>query len=311
MSFTHRLIRYAATSALIFTTHLAMAEVTVDTKFGEVTVQDDAKRVVTLHEGALDVMSAIGVKVVGTVSTRGSETVSDYLADKQEGIHIVGSTRETNLEAVIKERPDVILAGHSLTKEQYSILSNIAPTVVSKWRFDEPDAWRKEALLYGTAVSQRDDVNTALQAVDARAADIKSRLVNTLPEAQRDVFIARWMPQGPMVMAKTLFAGSIVSQTGLSPKDGQLIQEGRPHSSILSLENLGVIDGDWLFLATLNNEGNDALNSAKQSSAFSRLQVVQQDHVATVDGQVWSSTSGPLAAQVILDDIERILDAHN
>lgn len=311
MSFTRRLMLCTAASAMAFTTQLALADVTVDTKYGEVTIKDDVERIVTLHEGALDVMSAIDVKVAGAVATRGSDTVSDYLADKQDGIRIVGSTRETNLEAVIKERPDVILAGYALSEEQYNVLSKIAPTVVSKWNFDEPNAWRKEARLYGAAVSHSEEVDAALKAVDERAADIKTNLVSQLPENQRDAFIARWMPQGPMIMAKTLFAGSIVAQAGFNTQDGDLIQEGRPHSSILSLENIGVIDEDWLFLATLNADGEEALNSAKQSEAFSRLNVVQEGHVATVDGQVWSSTSGPLAAQVILDDIERLVDAHN
>ncbi|MBM6551412.1 ABC transporter substrate-binding protein [Marinomonas ostreistagni] len=311
MSFTRRLMLFTATSAMALTTNLALADVTVDTKYGDVTVKDDVERIVTLHEGALDVMSAIDVKVAGSVATRGSETVSDYLADKQEGIRIVGSARETNLEAVIKERPDVILAGYALSEEQYKVLSKIAPTVVSKWNFDEPNAWRKEARLYGEAIGESEAVDAALSAVDERAAEIKTNLVSKLPSDQRNAFIARWMPQGPMIMAKDLFAGSVVAQAGFDTQDGDLIQEGRPHSSTLSLENIGVIDEDWLFLATLNADGEEALNSAKQSDAFARLNVVQQNHVATVDGQVWSSTSGPLAAQVILDDIERLVEANN
>lgn len=288
----------------------AFADVTVDTKYGSVTVKDNVKRIVTLHEGALDVMSSIDVPVAGSVATRGSDTVSDYLADKQLGIQIVGTARETNLEAVIKERPDVILASNALSKEQYDILSKIAPTIVPEWSFSTPDAWRNEARLFGKAVGHSADVERALNAVDKRAATLKKRVEQQVPADQRQVFVTRWMPQGPMIMSKDLFTGSLLRSTGFEPQDGDLLKEGRPHSSILSLENIAVIDQDWLFMATLNQDGKKAYDAAKQSAAFSRLNVVQQDRVQTVDGQVWSSTSGPLAAQVVLDDIEQLLDSH-
>lgn len=79
------------------------------------------------------------------------------------------------------------------------------------------------------------------------------------------------------------------------------------HSDVLSLENLSQVDGDWLFLATLNDDGQAALDSAKQSPAFNRLNVVQNERVVPVNGQLWSSANGPLAAQAILDGIENAL----
>ena len=79
------------------------------------------------------------------------------------------------------------------------------------------------------------------------------------------------------------------------------------HSDVLSLENLSQVDGDWLFLATLNEDGQAALAAAKQSNAFTRLNVVEKERVVPVDGQLWTSANGPLAAQAILDDIEAAL----
>ena len=79
------------------------------------------------------------------------------------------------------------------------------------------------------------------------------------------------------------------------------------HSDPLSLENLSRLEGDWLFLATLNEEGDQALAAAKQSAAFARLPVVDKGPVIPVDGQLWTSANGPLAAQAILDDIESAL----
>lgn len=79
------------------------------------------------------------------------------------------------------------------------------------------------------------------------------------------------------------------------------------HSDPLSLENLSRLQGDWLFLATLNEEGDEALAAAKDSPAFARLPVVDSGRVVPVDGQLWTSANGPLAAEAILDDIEAAL----
>lgn len=311
MSLIHQAKRVSALSIIALAASSAFADVTVSTKYGEVTVKDNATQIITLTESALDAMSAIDVEVAGSVATRGSDTVSRYLEDKQPNIQIVGTARETNIEAVIGLRPDVILAPSSMAKSQYDVLSKIAPTIVPDTTFTTPDGWKIDARLYGKAVSKSAEVEQAIEAVNQRAATIKQQVEAQIPADQRTAFIARWMPQGAIVMSKDLFVGSLLNEVGLKADDGDLLKSGRPHSSPLSLENLGAIDGDWLFLATLNADGEEALNAAKQSPAFARLNVVQANHTATVDGQVWSSTSGPLAAQVILDDVESLLEANN
>lgn len=310
MFLPRRLMLITTTSLLALSSQALFADVTVLTKYGNVTVKDNVQNIVTLHEGALDVMSALDVKVAGSVATRGSETVSRYLADKQPDIHIVGTARETNLEAVLKEKPDVILASPSLSNEQYQMLSKIAPTIVPSGAGDysNPFDWKAEARLFAQAVGKSNELEDVLKTVDERAAAIKTQVEKAIPADQRVAYVARWMPQGPMVMSKNLFAGTLLEATGFKAEDGDLLKGGRPHSNILSLENISVIDQNWLFLATLNEDGQAALDAAKSAPAFARLNVVQQQHVATVDGQVWSSTSGPLAAQVVLDDIKHLLE---
>jgi iron complex transport system substrate-binding protein len=76
---------------------------------------------------------------------------------------------------------------------------------------------------------------------------------------------------------------------------------------VLSLENLSKIDADWLFVATLNPQGQETLDAARKQPAFERLGAVRNQHVFTVDGQVWTSGTGLLAAGVVLDDIEATL----
>ncbi|WP_085917257.1 ABC transporter substrate-binding protein [Halomonas sp. CSM-2] len=280
---------------------------TLDTAFGDVEVTGTPERVVTLYEGALDASLAAGVTPLGAVTTRGGDNVAEYveahLGDERPAI--MGVVREINIEAVLEQRPDLILAPARLTEEQYQLLSRIAPTVVPPTQPIAPDNWKDEARLYGNALNRQDVIEDAISAVDQRAAELASALENA--GVGGTAFVVRWMPGGPMVMSKNLFAAGLLDQVGLTVEDAGLVGERGVHSDVLSLENLSRVDGDWLFLATLNKDGREALEAAKQSSAFTRLDVVQRDQVVPVNGQLWSSANGPLAAQAILDDIEAAL----
>lgn len=285
---------------------------TLDTAFGNVDVEGTPERVVTLYEGALDASLAAGITPLGAVTTRGGDNVAEYveahLSDDRPAI--MGVVREINIEAVLAQQPDLILASAQLSDEQYQLLSRIAPTVVPHTQPLAADNWEAEARLFGQALNREDAIEAAISAVDQRVQALADALAEAYVE-EADVgesaYLVRWMPGGPMVMSENLIATGLLERVGLDVQGGELIGERGVHSDVLSLENLSQVDGDWLFLATLNDDGQAALDSAKQSAAFNRLNVVQNERVVPVNGQLWSSANGPLAAQAILDDIENAL----
>ena len=292
--------------AASFTTFAA--EHTVSTKYGNVKVNDEVKRVVTLSEDALDSAIALGFKPLAAVATRGGDSVAEYIQDRVGNISIVGTSRQNNLEAIVAQRPDLILASATLSQDQYNILSKIAPTVVPKSPGIVTGSWETIAHVYADALNKTDEMDVILADIEKRASALKNTITTKLPQNERSATLARWMPQGPVVMSSQIFAPDILASVGFEINDAGVVKEGRPHSSPLSLENLSKVDNDWLFLATLNNEGNAALEAAKTSPSFSRLNVVKENHVMTVNGQLWTSATGPLAAHAILDTIETVID---
>ncbi|MDF9434077.1 MULTISPECIES: ABC transporter substrate-binding protein [Chromohalobacter] len=276
----------------------------LETAYGTVEVADDPARVVTLYTNALDTSLTAGVKPLGAVATRGGDGVARYFGEQADGIEIVGTPRETNIEAVAALAPDVILASPQLPEAQYELLSRIAPTVVPDVEPYQMESWENEARVYGKALGRSDTIDDAIAEIDAKAEALSERQ-NGSPTAS----LIRWMPQGAIVMADNIFASTLLTKSGFTVDDGDTVKEGRPHSDPLSLENLSRIDNDWLFLATLNAEGDEAYEAARQSPAFERLDVVQRDRVVSVDGQLWTSATGPMAAKAILDDIASAMDA--
>lgn len=297
-----RLLALSGLVALMPLSSVLAQSRTLDTAFGEVRLEGTPQRVITLGENALDVALSVGVKPLGSVATRGGSDVSEYLKDKAGAIKIVGTARETNLESVFALQPDLILASPELTKDQYQKLSLIAPTLVPKGNSFQD--WRNNVEFYGEALGKPAEAKAAIAAVDARIDSLKGKI-----EPGQVASVVRWSPQGPGVMSQHLFVGQLLSQLGFQGTAMAAELTKKPHSDALSLENLSRIDGDWLFLATLNADGDKALEQARQQPAFARLKAVSSGHVQSVDGQIWSSGSGPLAANVILDDVEKAVAA--
>ena len=288
-------------SLVLTTTAGSALAATVSTAHGELKTPDTPKRVVVLDEAAMDTALAVGIKPVATLASRGGTSVSNYLQDQAGQPAIVGTAREINLEAVFNQKPDLILARQDLPQEQYAKLSLIAPTVVPKGGESLAD-WRANAELYAQALNRSDELKKQFDQIDQRVAKLKTQV-----KPGQVWSVVRWNPQGPMVMSSHLFAGQLLEQLGFASTQLASELKDRPHSDILSLENLSSADGDWIFLATLNEKGDEALEAARKQPAFTRLKAVQAKQVATVDGQVWSSGSGPLAAEHVLDDVERIV----
>ncbi|WP_375170520.1 ABC transporter substrate-binding protein [Marinobacter sp.] len=303
-----RLAHCAAAALLALVGTFAQAQDrTLDTAFGSLTVTGTPERVVTLYEGALDAAIAVGVKPVGAIITRGGSSVAEYIQPRVGEIAIVGTPGETNLEAVIALQPDLILASNRTNAQQYELLSAIAPTVVPDVPAYQSDTWIRETRLFAKALGKPVQGEAAIAAVRERIDAVSLQVASQVPQDRRGASVVRWMPQGAMVMATGIFSATLLEGVGFDVNDAGLVKEGRPHSSPLSEENLSMIDQSWLFLATLNEDGREALAAAKRSPAFRRLQAVEAGQVVPVDGQVWSSATGPIAAGAILDRIEAAL----
>ena len=276
----------------------------METAFGQIEVEGIPTRVVTLYEGALDAAIALGSQPVGAIITRGGTSVAEYIQPLAGDIQIVGTPGETNMEAVIALQPDLILASARTNQQQYELLSAIAPTVVPDVTPYQSDSWIQETRLFARALGREAQGEAAIRKVRDRIAEVSKQVSANVPEGVRNASVVRWMPQGALVMASGIFSATLVESVGFDVSDSDLVKEGRPHSHPLSEENLSMIDQSWLFLATLNADGQEALEAAMRSPAFNRLQAVESGQVVPVDGQIWTSASGPLAAGEILDTLE-------
>ncbi|WP_233266368.1 ABC transporter substrate-binding protein [Cobetia sp. L2A1] len=275
---------------------------TVETAYGELEIEGSPERVVTLYEGALDVAVASQVSPLGAITTRGGEGVAAYIAPQVPNIAIVGTPREFNIEAVVALKPDMILAPPGLDLTQYQLFSRLAPTIVPVAGGLKADAWKMQSRTYAEALGDdaASELEKRLTAIESHAARLKSRMA--VPETAS---LVRRMPGGLLVMSDQLFATGLLTASGYQLVGSDLVKAGRPHSDPLSDENLSRIDAQTIFLATLDHTSDEAIEALASQPTFRRLKLASHDGLVGVDGQLWTSASGPLAAEALLKDIDR------
>jgi iron complex transport system substrate-binding protein len=275
----------------------------VDATGATVQVPARPQRVVALTETDLDSALALGVQPVGVTNGRFAKDVPGYLKSKLTGRYtVVGDLGTPVLEKVAEARPDLILAGFIPDKKVIDQLKKITPATVltTKMAEDWKTTFTRTAGILGKQAEGKD----VLAAYDKHVADVKGRLGGNAGAA---ISIVRWNATGPSYMLKDAFSSLVVRDLGFERPKGQLTPAGFSPSDALGLENLKILDGDWMFLGTLNPDAAAALKDAAKIPAFKDLPVVRAGHVVNVDGAIWTSRGGPAAASTVLDDIAEAL----
>ena len=285
----------------------------------KVEVPANPKKVIVLSEPTLDGLLALGVTPIGSVSGRGQSGVPNYLADRAKDVQIIGTVAQVNYEQIGNLDPDLVLVdstGVDKRSEAFETLKKIAPVVYCGYAGGD---WRINFRNVANAMNMVDKGEEVIKAYEASAAALKEQLA---PKYGDKTFsIVRWAGNGPALILKELPAGQVLNDLGLKRPEAQ-DRNGQGHSEPVSLENLATIDADYMFLGTLggasqknpNAQGTaglqgaeEALNKAKETSGFTNLKAVKDDHVILVDGSKWTSTGGPLLLNGIIEDVKKAL----
>ncbi|MBN2471609.1 MAG: ABC transporter substrate-binding protein [Anaerolineae bacterium] len=263
-------------------------------------IPEDPQRIVGLMEADVDALLALGIMPVGSTNGRGQETPPRYLDEYLGDVTSVGRFYSPNLEVLLELEPDLILFGGFTDEAVLEQLNAIAPTVNT---FQTGEPWQSHFLRVAEILDREAEAQAFIADYSARIEALRQALGDG---AEASFIVARWSAEGPQIMAPTLtFSSGVLLDLGLTaaPEIPEL-QEGHPHSAPLSLESLELLDVDWAFIGTLSPAGDavTALEEALASPLFQTLDVVQNDRVVLVDGSLWTSVGGPLAAAMVLED---------
>ncbi|WP_460962568.1 ABC transporter substrate-binding protein [Parasphingorhabdus pacifica] len=267
---------------------------------GETTVSEEPKRVVVLDTGELDSVLALGVKPVGAVAPDATNSLQPYLAEKTKGVPTVGTIGSPNLEKITQLEPDLILSSKVRDEDKYEQLSAIAPTVFAE-TVGEP--WKENFLLNAEALGKKAEGEKILADYKKRAAEIGKKVGNP---AETEVSALRTTSgDGTMrLYGEGSFIGTILKDVGFSRPANQRIDKTFTE---ISREQIGQADGDLLFYSSYGSAAKQRQDELVASSQWSNLGAVRDNKAFEVSDDRWFLGLGPLGANLVLDDLEKIV----
>lgn len=264
---------------------------------GETEIKGTPLKVVTLFQGATDVVVSLGMKPVGVVESWVQQPVYEYLRADLEGVPVIGQETQPNLEEIHKLQPDLILATKSRHEDIYEQLSQIAPTVVTETLYD----WKETLAKAGEAMNVQDKSDQLLADWEARVADFKQKMGDRLPiEATITNFRADQVRIFYMG-----YAGRILKDLGFTRPPGHDDEETWG-VQLASKESIPDMNADMIFNF---NSGTDTGAIQKnyeewtKSKLWTNLDAVRNGKLVQVDEVAWNSAGGYKTAHMVLDDL--------
>lgn len=275
--------------------------------FGESCVPYEPSRIVALDHTSTADLLALGITPIGVVNN-----LLPKIAEKVPDAKRIGQSNQVNLEAIAALQPDLIIAGAWSVEAVYDKLTAIAPTVV--FEMQTTGDWQQVVHFHGKVLGKEAAVEAVLNKYQQRVEALKAQLDKS--QLQTQVSLVRVLAQSGQIglYLKNCFGGSILADIGFARPPSQdygLINE-RPFVKLISWEALPQADGDVIFLSTFGATptiaaaaGNE-LVKLETDPLWQSLKAVQQNKVHRV-GHYWGAGNSPLAADWVLDDIEKYL----
>lgn len=247
-----------------------MFPVTIDSALGEAVIEERPERVVTLGTGSTGTSIALGVIPVGMEEYAWGSDETGYLPWIHEAVTAAGGTlpeqftggTELDIEAIVELDPDVILAPWSgITRNQFDILSDIAPTVAYPelpWTI----AWDKQIRTIGKALGKPRKAAAAIDRINVRFAEVAEEN----PQFGENTFVYTYTT-GPGTLGVFLPEEqrvAMLTKMGLKldPVVRTLPETEGTASSVLGLENADTIENaDLMFTFYMDGKTREQVRS--------------------------------------------------
>ena len=269
---------------------------TVEHAMGETEIPEQPERVVVLDTGELDAALSLGVVPVGAVTTDVSEEFLSYLAEDAEGVEVVGTIAEPNLEEIAALQPDLILSNKVRHEEIYGQLSQIAPTVFAE---TVGAAWKDNFLLDAEALGKEEDADELLAAYEQEAADLGESLEDA---AGTTVSPLRFVAGTIRAYQAQSFIGTVLADIGLDQVE---LPTGEVATfAELSAEELTRGDADIVLYSSYGPAEESGEAAVVAGPLWPRLEAVQSGRAYAVEDDVFFTGIGLMAATLMVEDLE-------
>ncbi|WP_113928782.1 iron-siderophore ABC transporter substrate-binding protein [Bacillus sp. P14.5] len=269
---------------------------------GETEIPESLEKVVVLSPAYIDHMLAIDETPAGvTIEAQFGGDYIPYLADQLDGVEVIGSSSEPNLETILSIEPDLIISDSWTAESIYDDLNKIAPTVVlgteDSEDYNDPDYWQQDLLKIAEIFDKVDAAEEKIAELETKVAEagevISEIESNKLAYLRIRKDVVQIYPQTGHPLNFLLY-----NDLGFTPSD--LTDESERGD--LSLEVIPDMKADYIFLQVDSSGGPENLQSISDSSLWQSLAAVQNDKVFETDFWIYKSW-GLIGRDEIIDEV--------
>lgn len=274
--------------------------ITIEHAMGKTKVPKNPKKVVILTNEGTEALLALGIKPIGAVQSWTGDPWYDHIKEDMEGVEVVGTESQVNLEKIASLKPDLIIGNKMRQEDLYEKLNAIAPTVFSETLRGN---WQINFELYAKAVNQEEKGKELLDEISNRMEEIRNNIGDRINDK---VSVVRFLAGDVRIYHKDSFSGFILDQIGFQRPESQNVDDFAEMN--VTKERIPAMDGDILFYFTYEQGDGEATKVEEEwinDPLFKHLNVAKQGKVYKVDDTIWNTAGGIIAANLLLDDIEK------
>jgi iron complex transport system substrate-binding protein len=232
----------------------------------------------------------------------------------------IGVAGEPSLETLAKLRPDLILGKVEGNKDEYTLLSQIAPTLL--FEGFSVGEWQQSIQVVAKALGRTEQAQKAIEAYNQRVGSTRKELAPFVAAHPKVLMlVSEKLNQNLQLANSTDPCNQLVKGLGF-----QLVslpgQEQRFPVQKISIESLPQLDSDLVILQGYNfsqidkladagNIDNHQLKDIKQewnNNAIAKsLQASKEGRVYFIPSYICYGFPGPIGAQLILDQLRQQL----
>jgi iron complex transport system substrate-binding protein len=273
----------------------------VETVMGPVEIPANPKRIASALIGITGHLVALETSPVGTATQSG---FPEYIKNELSGAVDLGDTESLNLEALMELEPDLIIGIASFHKEQYKLLSEIAPTVLLESVSDDWETLQTISELVG-----KDEVASVLKKeYEQRSSKLQQNLKEKYPEGAKVAYMRVQGKELQILNPASIYFESLYRDMNWISASESVVNFGDGWNATISMEALPQLDADYMMLAVRPDEtSQQAYAELKKSAVWQSLKAVKEEKVAIVDANIWFASSDPMALNIRLDNIEDMM----